>query len=76
MLPANATSSLPAAPSRHTSICICRKRPVDVAVPAPAQGLLASCPYLDHLNDLLVGETRLHWSAIWLGGLYTKLEEF
>ncbi|MCG7522641.1 hypothetical protein, partial [Ruegeria sp. Ofav3-42] len=31
--------------------------------------------FLDHLDDLFVGESRLHLSVLKLGGLYTKLEE-
>ncbi len=47
----------------------------DPIAPAHVSRLLASFLFLDHLNDLFVGEHRLHLSALWLGGLYTKLEE-
>ncbi|MCG7522780.1 hypothetical protein, partial [Ruegeria sp. Ofav3-42] len=36
---------------------------------------LACFLFLDHLDDLFVGESRLHLSVLKLGGLYTKLEE-
>tara|TARA_Y100001956_G_scaffold27740_1_gene27498 strand:+ start:388 stop:585 length:198 start_codon:yes stop_codon:yes gene_type:complete len=47
----------------------------DPMAPTHVSRLLASFLFLDHLNDLFVGESRLHLSVLKLGGLYTKLEE-
>lgn len=38
--------------------------------------LLASFLFIDHHYDLFVRKSRLHLSVLFLGGLYTNLEEF
>ena len=35
-----------------------------------------SALFLDPLNDLLADVSHLHFSVLWLGGGYTKLEAF
>ena len=43
--------------------------------PAHFRCILACFLFLDHLNDLLIGESRLYLPVLLLAGLYTNLEE-
>jgi len=46
------------------------KRVLIDLLPSAHIRLLASFPFLDHLNDLFVGKSLLHLTVLCLGGLY------